>query len=582
MSGSPGGRLSKAIWRWLGNSGNTPIAIVLVIFLIVSTGWHVYVNRRWDLHRDVLSEAIVHTQRLAWATMLAPTDDSAALSALLDSKQRLGRLVSVLLNGGRLDNKSIPPLPVQFQTEFAESARWWFRIERAATALQAMPADNPSGASLASVSDYFERFVNRYENWAEPNRTDLPSIAFETAILVERLSHSLNSQAMSPTLRLRIGDATQIPSNLSRIQANIESMINGDPARQLAPAKGKTRDRLIDFRSDLAVLVKYSSSMGEQLPRMAESLDSARVISMETDQLRVRLTNLSHQLTDQEAPLRWLLISSELLLLVVIGIARAQFLIAQAKDKSNAIEQQAIDIIQAQTEAEATLEAKREGATAALKGVLAVLQQTAENTHKATEHASNSVHIQAQQLMNAGQSVLQLAHAFHNMSQQTTAVAKTTLTSRQEAQDGQTKAMDAARQWELLRQDIQGTAAGLRRAGEASRALGAALADLPQEHSVLLQPLLLQARDALREAVASLASSTLRMSQGETYNRSLIVLMSQHQSAWVYMLDKVEQCAGSAAAQAESALALAKSLNRSSKTAIASMEQNDRLPAQLK
>ena len=570
-------QLPQRMWQWLGGQASYSLAAFVLAGLVASGIWQTYTAKRWDLHREVVSEALVQTQRLAWAATVAPADDPIARSALLESKQRLAQIFSVLLNGGTLDQSTIAPLSGSLQVEFAEAARWWFRIERAATAMLALPSDTAQGPRISSLSDAVEQFVTSYQTWADPQRADLPPLALETSILVERLSHLLNAQNMSAVARNRLGTPTQIPVLLARIQQNVETMLNPEPAKAVKAAQGKDRERLLSLRSDLAVLVKQASGIQERLPKLSEGIDSGRTIAIETEQLRRQLSVLFKKMDDREAPLRWLLIVLELLALGLIGLARAQHLLRLEKEHAETVQQHAIQLLNAQSGQDATLEAKREGAEAALRGVLAALQQTAESTQKATEQAGASIQMQAQLLIDAGKAVLQLAHAFHNVSTQATAAAKTALLSRQDVNQGQTKVVDTVKQWELLREDIQKTASGLRRTGEASRALGEAVNSLPPEMAGELTPLLDQTREALREAVAGLAAGTQHIREGQQQTTNLVGMLSSHETAWLQMLNNVEQCAGSAANQAEGALSLAKTLSRSGQQTIQQLTHSNKL-----
>ncbi len=569
--------LLRRFWTWLGGVGSATVALSTVLGLVVALVWQTQTAQRWALHREIVSDALVQTQRLAWAATLSPSEDSTARSALLESKQRLSQLFSVLLNGGKLDQQSVSPLPAQLQPGFAEAARWWFRIERAATTLASLPAGTEQNKNVGNLSAAVERFATSFELWADAKRQDLPPLALNTAIQVERLSHILNATQGASASRERLGNPTQIPVLLEAIQGDIDTLLNGEVTKNIKPASPKDRERLLAFRSDAAVLVKLASGVKESLPKLSEGLESGKTIALETELLRRQLSVLLKQLNDDEEPLRWLIITTELLMLALVGLARAQYLLNQSKAQTARIEQQALSLIQSQ-QGDADIDAKRDGAAAALKGVLAALQQTAESTQKATEQAGASVHIQAQQLQNAGHAVLQLAHAFHTISTQSTAAAKTALQSEQSANQGQLTAHEALRQWEQLREDMRRTAAGLRRAGEASRALGDALETLPTDEQHELTPLVIQTREALRDAVAGLAAGTQHMTQGENHSKAVAAMLAQHQSAWVTLLDRVEVCAGSAAAQAEGALILAKTL---SKTGQSYNGDPHREPAQL-
>lgn len=212
----------------------------------------------------------------------------------------------------------------------------------------------------------------------------------------------------------------------------------------------------------------------------------------------------------------------------------------------------------------------RQGASQALQGVQAILEQTHNVEHRQTliqlgEHLET--------LKNSGHSVLQFAHAFHQMSAQATQVAKTALTNEQRNTKADTHLEAVRKQLEGLREDVRSAAQGLRKAGEASRQLLVGLdpnqlsLELNEsEQSEYLQNLVEQGQQALKEAIEGLVLASQKINTGSLEHTRLAEFMAVNQTAWSNLLEQVEQYADSASAESAKALILAKGLIQHTKT----------------
>lgn len=209
-------------------------------------------------------------------------------------------------------------------------------------------------------------------------------------------------------------------------------------------------------------------------------------------------------------------------------------------------------------------EFKREGAHAALEGVLKALNKNQQVEHHNT---LRQIGQQLEELNQSGRTVLRFAKSFHQMSSQSTQVIKQTLNSEQRNQRAESHMEIMQAQLEGLRTDIRNVAQGLRKAGEVSRQLLGQL-DANQmpltlnepDNNLQLQQLVENSQQALKESIEGLvlASQKLNMSQHES-NR-LAEFMAINQTAWANLLDQIEQVAESASTESESALLLAKRL----------------------
>ncbi|MDP3186985.1 hypothetical protein [Limnobacter sp.] len=215
---------------------------------------------------------------------------------------------------------------------------------------------------------------------------------------------------------------------------------------------------------------------------------------------------------------------------------------------------------------------KREGAHAALEGVLKAL-----NSNQQLEHRGTLMQIgqQLEELNQSGRAVLQFAKSFHQLSNQGTQVVKSTLNSEQRNAKAENHMEIMQIQLEGLRSDIRSAAQGLRKAGEVSRQLLGRL-DASQmeltltepENSRQLQQLVEQSQQALKESIEGLVLASQKINMGQNESNKLAEYMAVNQTAWSNLLSQVEQVAESASQESESALRLAKRLMNKSQQPI--------------
>ena len=207
---------------------------------------------------------------------------------------------------------------------------------------------------------------------------------------------------------------------------------------------------------------------------------------------------------------------------------------------------------------------KREGAHAALEGVLKAM-----NSNQQLEHRGTLMQIgqQLEELNQSGRTVLQFAKSFHQLSTQGTQVVKSTLNSEQRNAKAESHMEIMQAQLEGLRSDIRSAAQGLRKAGEVSRQLLGRL-DASQmeltltepENSRQLQQLVEQSQQALKESIEGLVLASQKINMGQHESNKIAEYMAVNQTAWSNLLSQVEQVTESASQESENALRLAKRL----------------------
>ncbi len=219
----------------------------------------------------------------------------------------------------------------------------------------------------------------------------------------------------------------------------------------------------------------------------------------------------------------------------------------------------------------------RLGATLALEGVLAAIENTRNMDHK---QALMQLGTQLEELKRSGQKTLEFAHAFHKLSSQATSLAKVALTNNQRNIRADGTVEQVREQLDALREDMRNSAQGLKRAGEASRLMLAELKvqDPANPQATHMHALISQSQQALKEAIEGLVLATQKINSGHLETNKLAEHLAVNHTAWSNLLEQIEQYAESASTQSEQALHMAKHLIKTTKI---SHDQAAKAPPQL-
>lgn len=232
----------------------------------------------------------------------------------------------------------------------------------------------------------------------------------------------------------------------------------------------------------------------------------------------------------------------------------------------------------------------RLGATLALEGVLAAIENTRNMDHK---QALMQLGTQLEELKRSGQKTLEFAHAFHKLSSQATSLAKVALTNNQRNTKADGTVDQVREQLDALRDDVRNSAQGLKRAGEVSRLMLAQIQEAERQglenedsgseysssrQASNLQALISQSQQALKEAIEGLVQATQKINSGHLEANKLAEHLAVNHSAWSNLLEQIEQYAESASSQSEQALLMAKHLIKTTKI---SQDQAAKAPPQL-
>lgn len=217
----------------------------------------------------------------------------------------------------------------------------------------------------------------------------------------------------------------------------------------------------------------------------------------------------------------------------------------------------------------------RLGATLALEGVMAAIENTRNQDHK---QALMQIGAQLEELKHSGQKAVEFAHAFHKLSSQATQLAQAALTHHHRNTRADESIEAVKTQLDGLREDLRTAASGLRKAGEVSRRM---LANPQMDQAESTVALVEQSQLALKDAIEGLVMASQKINAGHLESGKLAEHLAVNQVAWSNLLERIEQYAEESAKQSEQALQVARHLIQASKTPPNKSLQAAKAPPQL-
>jgi hypothetical protein len=540
---------------------------------------------------------------MAWASNLVLSEDQNALSSLKESKSRISLLLITLQHGGRIDGHSVAPLIGPLQPLAVEINKIWQPLENASTSVlegEPVAANDPRFKTIRVGLDQatltLEKLIaeRRHLNPKDVNELSAMDDLLFSLQAVSQVLSLTEPGARPVTIDV---DPERIVQSLSLSQAVIDRLMNGNRDANFRPATDFERQRLLSLRNDLAVALKTADEVSPLLPKLSANIQASRLVGKLSEALRIQLSMTKRKLIDPLEVPRWAGLLAAFILLMLSNRISQHLLHSelrrQVKQANEALKPSlnvasipgtksaGTSVVMAVSDTGQLMDdgvhkhdaqQHNEGTNVALKGVIAALQQLAQNTAMAVEQSNQTVNAQTEALRANAQIVLQLAHAFHNISTETTGVAKTALKSQQTLGEHHQSANEAVGHWEDVRGQLMKTASNLRKAGEASRLLSQAITALPKDQKAGVAELMAQTREALRDAVGGMAESTAQLNYGEKQAKEVSKALGDTQQQWIELLNRIEVCAGTASAHTQTALGVSKNLSRAASPGVKLLE----------
>lgn len=411
------------------------------------------------------------------------------------------------------------------------------------------------GLSLSLTGILFSGLAWGISSWANSHK----------AIRLTQLQ-DVQTQLVDELATLNQGQRIPEPRGLQAVVAIGKTIEQGNPAWLL---RGQLYEQKLQY---------FLTQLIETLSRPISGLDSVaekrtqREISIRVEALP-RLDKLKNHMESATTGLAVLL----LILAAFPGFAGVILLSKWVFHLRTDGHKRRINTLSRAIHSQDELDMQRLGASNALDGLMAVLDKTRNIEHR---QALMQIGQQLEELKESGHRVLDFANSFHRLSSHATSLARSALTNEQRNLKADGTIDIVKTQLDGLREDMRNAAQGLRKAGQVSRQLMANLQhpeqlelDLTDPNlNSLLQSLVEQSQQALKEAIEGMVLASQKINMGQFEANKLAEHLAVNHTAWSNLLEEIEHHAESASSESSEALKLAKKLIQNSRENAASIE----------
>ncbi|MCE2680197.1 MAG: hypothetical protein LW629_07040 [Burkholderiales bacterium] len=276
-----------------------------------------------SLQKELLSEAMVLSQRMAWASNLVLSEDQNALSSLKESKSRISLLLITLQHGGRIDGQSVAPLIAPLQPLAVEINKIWQPLENATTSVlegEPVAANDPRFKTIRVGLDQatltLEKLIAERRHLSPKDVNELSAMD-DLLFSLQAVSQVLSlTEPGSRPITIDV-DPERIVQSLSLSQAVIDRLMNGNRDANFRPATESERQRLLSLRNDLAVALKTADEVSPLLPKLSANIQASRLVGKLSEALRIQLSMTKRKLSDPLEIPRWAGLMAALILLML-------------------------------------------------------------------------------------------------------------------------------------------------------------------------------------------------------------------------------------------------------------------------